>query len=169
MGKRRPKFRRYGRKRELYLIKMLFDKPKNHQKPIVPAYIPPDLVLRGDDCEECGGQIVYHMRWDAACCPSCNEWKEEKCSDPDCMFCPNRPESPLTFEEWQQWRAGELVARELIAPTEQENKRWKKQTRRHKRLKANRKEKRRGEKRGIKWRNKAWRRKREKGGTLDNE
>lgn len=160
MGKRRPKHKRYARKRELRLIHVL-DKSKrdanSRPRPILPAYLPPDLVYRGDDCEECGGPIVYHMRYDAACCPSCNEWKEQKCSDPECMFCANRADSPLTFEEWGRWMSGELKAREIVAPTPEEVKRKNKRLRKLNYLKANKKEKQRSEKRGIKWRNMAWR------------
>ena len=172
MGKRRPKYNRYGRKRELRLIHVL-DKSKrdanSRPRPVIPAYIAPDLVFRGDDCGECGEPIVYQIRWDAACCPACNEWRESKCSDPGCMFCANRPDSPLTFEEWQQWMSGELVARELEAPTPEEAKRENKRLRKLNYLRANRKEKARHEKRGIKWRNKRWRRKHERWNTPKGE
>ncbi len=159
MGKRRPKWRRYARKRELYLIHTLTKRKRDansRPRPIVPDYITPDLVFRGDDCAECGWPIVYHMRWDAACCPSCNEWKEEKCSDPECEYCANRPDLPLTLEEWGRWMSGELKAREIVAPTPEEAKRETKRLRRFKYLRANKKEKQRGEKRGIKWCGPAW-------------
>ncbi len=165
MGKRRPKVERYGRKRELRLIHALTKSSRDansRPRPIVPDYIAPDLVLRGDDCGECGWPIVYHMRYDAACCPTCNEWREEKCSDPECMFCPGRPDLPLTLEEWGQWMSGELVAREIVAPTKEEAKRESKRQRRLNYLRANKKEKARNDKRGIKWRDKRWRRKRER-------
>ena len=173
MGKRRPKYKRYGRKMEFRLIRVLFDKPariaKNRPRTVVPDYITPDLVYRGDDCSECGGPIVYHTRWDAACCPACNEWKEEKCSDPECMVCQNRPETPLTLEEWGWWMSGELQAREITAVEPEEAKRENKRLRRVNYLKANKKEKTRNEKRGIKLRNLAWRKKHEKWGTPETE
>ena len=72
------------------------------------------------------------------------------------------PDLPLTLEEWGQWMSGELVAREIVAPTKEEAKRESKRQRRLNYLRANKKEKARNDKRGIKWRDKRWRRKRER-------
>lgn len=39
--------------------------------------------------------LVYYEDFDAYFCAQCNNWTESKCSDPDCTYCPNRPEKPL--------------------------------------------------------------------------
>lgn len=46
-------------------------------------------------CSKCGSHIVYYDDFDTYFCALCNEWKEEKCDDPTCLFCPVRPEKPL--------------------------------------------------------------------------
>ena len=41
--------------------------------------------------------FVFHMHeFDAACCPLCNEWLEESCTDEQCEFCVERPYTPLS-------------------------------------------------------------------------
>lgn len=46
-------------------------------------------------CHNCGCVEVYYERYDSSICPECNEWKHDKCGDPDCQFCSDRPEKPL--------------------------------------------------------------------------
>ena len=46
-------------------------------------------------CAICHEQIIYSEQYDAYYCYGCNVWLEGKCSDPECYFCPNRPEKPL--------------------------------------------------------------------------
>ncbi len=33
--------------------------------------------------------------YDAQYCVDCNEWLTSKCSDPQCMYCADRPDRPL--------------------------------------------------------------------------
>jgi hypothetical protein len=47
-------------------------------------------------CNVCGTRRVYHEQFDAYFCADCNEWKEPRCSDPACRYCPSRPERPLS-------------------------------------------------------------------------
>ena len=44
-------------------------------------------------CQECGGKILYFCKYDANFCPQCNNWTEKKCTDPNCEFCKDRPET----------------------------------------------------------------------------
>lgn len=46
-------------------------------------------------CSICGNSSFYFYRFDADCCLGCNIWLSEKCSDPGCTYCSQRPESPL--------------------------------------------------------------------------
>ena len=51
-------------------------------------------------CQFCDGvPTVYLDEFDAYACPSCNRWLEEKCRDPYCGRCPNRPEVPFGARE----------------------------------------------------------------------
>ena len=53
------------------------------------------LDVRGrDGCNECGGKILYFMRYDADFCPRCNLWITHNCNDLKCDYCVGRPESP---------------------------------------------------------------------------
>jgi hypothetical protein len=45
-----------------------------------------------NDCEHIRD---YSEKYDAYFCSKCNSWLEKKCSDPNCYYCPNRPERPL--------------------------------------------------------------------------
>lgn len=42
---------------------------------------------------------MYSEKWDAFYNPVTNEWTEDKCSDPNCPECTNRPERPLEENE----------------------------------------------------------------------
>ncbi|TRZ39822.1 hypothetical protein CEQ21_02430 [Niallia circulans] len=46
-------------------------------------------------CLNCKFHLVYYEEFDAYFCPYCNVWKEGKCSDPECCYCPKRPDTPL--------------------------------------------------------------------------
>jgi len=43
----------------------------------------------------------YFEKYDSYFCPKCNRWLDEQCSDPNCEFCVNRPDIPLTTKENQ--------------------------------------------------------------------
>lgn len=48
---------------------------------------------------QCGWSAVnYSEKYDAYYCPLCCEWVDNKCADPGCVFCVNRPSRPM--EEW---------------------------------------------------------------------
>lgn len=52
--------------------------------------------LYNGDCENCGKTILFYFyRYDADCCLSCNRWITKNCGDPKCMYCANRPDTPL--------------------------------------------------------------------------
>lgn len=46
-------------------------------------------------CSQCKSNLVYYDKFDTYFCPNCNSWTESKCSDPQCKYCPSRPEYPL--------------------------------------------------------------------------
>jgi hypothetical protein len=46
-------------------------------------------------CKNCGNNQIYFDKYDAYFCPKCNLWLENKCGDPDCYYCPKRPDRPL--------------------------------------------------------------------------
>ena len=48
-------------------------------------------------CKECGQALIHASDYDAAFCPTCNEWLTPPCG-PDCHCCGNRPERPL--DKW---------------------------------------------------------------------
>lgn len=56
----------------------------------------------GGRCEECGEKLILLFRYDADCCPGCNRWIDPRCSDPECPFCQNRPQTPAEALEWEQ-------------------------------------------------------------------
>jgi hypothetical protein len=45
---------------------------------------------------DCGSKKKYSDQYDAYYCLSCNEWLESKCDDPDCEYCPTRPDKPVS-------------------------------------------------------------------------
>lgn len=49
-------------------------------------------------CPYCNGEISYNEKYDAECCTVCDIWLENKCLDPECCYCVNRPEKPHTNE-----------------------------------------------------------------------
>ena len=46
-------------------------------------------------CTKCQNYTMYDDSFDAYFCANCNEWQEEKCSDPHCYYCVQRPDYPL--------------------------------------------------------------------------
>lgn len=53
-----------------------------------------DGTYAGGRCEKCGERLILLYRYDAVCCPACNQWLDEKCGDPQCTFCSGRPDMP---------------------------------------------------------------------------
>lgn len=45
-------------------------------------------------CHKCKCKASYNEKYDAYYCKDCNIWLEKKCSDSDCKYCANRPNSP---------------------------------------------------------------------------
>ena len=43
---------------------------------------------------DCNSKKKFSDQYDAYYCASCNEWLESKCDDPECEYCPNRPDTP---------------------------------------------------------------------------
>lgn len=43
---------------------------------------------------ECDKKLSYNERFDAYFCNKCDQWKESKCTDKECLFCTRRPEKP---------------------------------------------------------------------------
>ncbi|MBB4826321.1 hypothetical protein HNO89_003580 [Sporosarcina luteola] len=47
-------------------------------------------------CSTCNFNLIYYDDFDTYFCPKCNNWLESKCNDPNCKYCCNRPEKPLS-------------------------------------------------------------------------
>ena len=62
---------------------------------LINAYIPEYSETK---CDNCKAPAIYHDKFDAYLCVYCNVWLEKKCGDPNCEYCPTRPESPLPDE-----------------------------------------------------------------------
>ena len=45
-------------------------------------------------CDACSKPLYYSHKYDAMYCPNCNVWTEEKCDEPNCEYCIDRPEKP---------------------------------------------------------------------------
>ena len=65
-------------------------------------------------CPLCGqkGVVRLFYEYDACGCMNCNNWLEAVCTDPDCPFCANRPETPqeaafLLLEQNEQGRGSQ--------------------------------------------------------------
>lgn len=52
-------------------------------------------IEQNNFCSQCKSNLVYYDKFDTYFCPKCNSWTESKCSDPQCKYCPSRPEYPL--------------------------------------------------------------------------
>lgn len=46
-------------------------------------------------CVRCGHNVSYSEDFDTFYCEVCNLWLEERCVDPLCDVCPNRPIRPI--------------------------------------------------------------------------
>ena len=57
-------------------------------------------------CPVCAGAEVYDTGYDAYFCPACNEWREGRCADAACAYCPGRPPRPLPRAGGARLRAG---------------------------------------------------------------
>lgn len=42
----------------------------------------------------CGAKIQYNEEFDSYFCGKCNIWLNAACSDPNCMYCKQRPARP---------------------------------------------------------------------------
>jgi hypothetical protein len=47
-----------------------------------------------DSGHNCNDTKQYSELYDAYYCPECNIWLESKCDDPECDYCPKRPDQP---------------------------------------------------------------------------
>ena len=47
-------------------------------------------------CRRCGGPLIMNEDYDAEFCPVCNIWLARQCGNPSCVYCPTRPERPMT-------------------------------------------------------------------------
>jgi hypothetical protein len=52
------------------------------------------MDLNKNFCSTCSSERQYSEKYDAHFCELCNKWLEDKCSDPGCFFCAERPEKP---------------------------------------------------------------------------
>lgn len=48
-------------------------------------------------CPTCNSNREYNENFDAYYCDNCNIWLEAKCTDPECRYCPKRPENPIKY------------------------------------------------------------------------
>lgn len=51
--------------------------------------------ILAERCEQCGNPKIRSDQYDAYFCAYCNKWLEEKCTDPNCRYCPQRPDKPI--------------------------------------------------------------------------
>lgn len=54
------------------------------------------MTRRNNRCKMHLTKFLMSEEHDAKFCPYCNLWAENNCRHPDCEFCSNRPETPLT-------------------------------------------------------------------------
>jgi hypothetical protein len=53
-----------------------------------------------ETCGKCCTAIIYSSYADSKLCGKCNEWLESNCGDPECDYCRERPERPLTMRSF---------------------------------------------------------------------
>ncbi len=74
-------------------IMRIFEDEKNDE------VIIDDIRIKGfildDRCSKCNNLLIINEDYDAYFCAYCNEWVEDTCGDPNCMFCKDRPKKPL--------------------------------------------------------------------------
>lgn len=63
-------------------------------------------------CSCCNEDTFYSEKYDAYFCSKCDTWNESKCSDPDCFYCPNRPEKP-SQDRIEPWTMATLIRQKL--------------------------------------------------------
>lgn len=87
------------------------NKSQRHKRDHIRKMIIDGAGYFGGACPECGGEIMYYYKFDAFCCLKCGIWLDEKCPDPDCPYCSNRPDGSLHAlfsekyrPEGKQWR-----------------------------------------------------------------
>lgn len=73
--------------------------PRSLRAQVMASDYPADEVhgsspKRRPRCTQCGSGGTRSVRFDAYYCVSCNEWLEDRCSDPSCNFCTARPFNP---------------------------------------------------------------------------
>lgn len=54
------------------------------------------LKKKGMKCDKCLQLAKFSEHWDCYFCPKCNMWLEDKCYEPDCPYCKDRPEKPIS-------------------------------------------------------------------------
>lgn len=52
-------------------------------------------------CKKCKASLQYSHMYDSLYCLACDEWYKEKCSDPECELCSQRPITPSLTKEFQ--------------------------------------------------------------------
>jgi uncharacterized Zn finger protein (UPF0148 family) len=45
-------------------------------------------------CKVCMDPLAYNDEHDSVFCPTCDEWRESSCADPECEYCLARPKKP---------------------------------------------------------------------------
>jgi len=61
----------------------------------IPFPVPsPKALFHKNQCKNCDSRLQYSEEFDAYFCEACNQWKDERCGDPDCPYCIERPERP---------------------------------------------------------------------------
>jgi hypothetical protein len=74
------------------------DDPFERIMALMEAKLPPKPLGFHDHlnrCNRCGQAVDYCSELDASFRPKCNRWREDKCRDPRCQFCSQRPARPL--------------------------------------------------------------------------
>ena len=69
-------------------------------------------------CPFCEKNTIFLINChDAKACLSCNQWLEQACSDPNCPYCVNRPDTPLgafAFMKEKIQREKQLLRKDLL-------------------------------------------------------
>ncbi len=58
-----------------------------------------DIIRLSGKCEWCDQNIYFSEIHDSAFCLTCNQWTEERCCDPMCIYCDARPKYPVEPED----------------------------------------------------------------------
>ena len=57
-----------------------------------------ELFELPNHCKVCLDPLAYNDEHDSVYCPTCDEWRETSCDDPDCEYCLARPAKPSLCE-----------------------------------------------------------------------